>query len=204
MIKKLLMVAAAIAMPATAVAGIAVTSGVAGAKAPVVLPTTCAVTGSVTFPAPGLSQIGAVEASSKSTTTASSSASGGCTGTNSQTIVSKSTVKCKSQPTTAPCTSTEGYVYDTDGSFAAGTANLAKAVKKGLAVTDNGVALTLVPTAGTGVSLVLPGSVCGSNAGFQLTGTVKKATDTFTATVCLTTDTGTNTSGTFITDLGSS
>jgi hypothetical protein len=201
MIRKMLLVAAAIAMPVSVVAGVAVTSGVAGAKAPVVKPTTCSVTGSVTFPAPGLSKIGSVESSSKSTTTSTTTASGGCTGTNSETIVSKSTVKCKSQPTTAPCTSTAGFVYDTESGFATSVPALATAVKKGLAVVDNGVALTLVPTPGTGVSQIIPGSTCGSNAGFLLTGTVKKATDTFTATICLTSDTGPGTSGTFITDL---
>ncbi len=201
MIKKMLMVAAAIAMPVTAVAGVAVTSGVAGAKAPVVTPTTCAITGSVTFPAPGLSKIGSVEASSKSSTASTTTASGGCTGTNTETIVSKSTVKCKTQPTTAPCTSTSGYVYDTESGFATSVPALAKAVKKGLVVTDAGVSLTLVPTPSTGVSEILPGSTCGSNVGFLLSGTVKKATNTFTATVCLTTDTGTGTSGSFITDL---
>lgn len=204
MIRKMLMVAAAIAMPVgMTAAGVVITSGVAGAKAPVVAPTTCTVTGTVTFPAPGLSKLGSVGTSSKSTTASTTTATGGCTGTNSESILSKSTVKCKSQPTTAPCTSTAGYVYDTEGGFATSVPALAKAVKKGLVVVDNGVSLTLVPTPTTGVSEILPGHACGGDVGFQLTGSVKKATDTFVANVCLTTDTGPGTSGTFLTDLAS-
>lgn len=202
MIRKMLMVAAAIAMPVgMTAAGVVITSGVAGAKAPVVAPTTCAVTGTVTFPAPGLSKIGSVGASSKSTTSSSTTASGGCTGTSLVTIKSKSTVKCKSQPTTAPCTGKTGFVYDTEGGFATSVPALAKAVKKGLVVVDNAVSLTLVPTPGTGVAEILPGGTCGGDVGFLLTGTVKKATDTFSANICLTTDTGPGTSGSFLGDL---
>jgi hypothetical protein len=184
-------------------AGVVVASGSAYAGSPVVAPATCAVTGSVNFAAPGLSKIGAVETSNKSTTTATTTASGGCTGTNHSIITSKATVKCKTQPTTAPCTSTVGYVFDNAAGFASSTATLAKAVKKGLVVVDNGVSLTLVPTAGgVGVAQIQPGGACGaSDAGFYLHGLVKKSTAGFTATVCLTGDSGPGTTGNFIGDI---
>ena len=85
------------------------------------------------------------------------------------------------------------------------TDGIAKALKKGVAYVDNGVSLLLIPnqTPGAGVVAVLPGGVCGSAAGFQSTGTIKKTTHTFTLTLCLSGDSGTGTTGSFLVDLAS-
>jgi len=208
MIPKMLKIATAMLMPVGMVAGVALTSGVASAKTPpTVTPATCPVTGTVQFAAPGLSTVGAVEASSKSTTTTTVSTSGACTGSNTNSIVSKSTVKCKSQPTTAPCTGTVGYVFDTSAGFAGGSTitTLNKALKKGLVVDDSGTSLTLVPTAAD-TAAILPGKsasdgACGIDSGFHLDGTLKKATGTWTANICLDDDSGTGVTGNFTNDI---
>ncbi len=62
MIRKLLVIAAAVAMPATAMAGVSAIGGssIAGAAAKVYTTSACSLSGSVTFPAPGESVPGTV------------------------------------------------------------------------------------------------------------------------------------------------
>jgi hypothetical protein len=91
--------------------------------------------------------------------------------------------------------------YDNAGGFiSGGTTNILNSLSKGIKTTDNGAAITLLPNAGMSIQ----GAPCGSNGvGFQLSGTVKASVSglTFTDNVCLTTDTGTNTTDDFGTDL---
>ena len=96
--------------------------------------------------------------------------------------------------------------YDTTGSFAtSGLSDLQAALQaKPLKTTVNSIA---VPLAYGTAAQVLPGGVCGSDVGFHLTGNVLYGTTpvgTYTDDVCLSGDTGTGTSGNFLTDLGSS
>jgi hypothetical protein len=196
----MLVVAAAIAMPVSMVA-IVGGAGVAGAKAAPPQALTCAVGGTVTFAGPGLSKNGSISASKTSTTTSVTNYTGtGCGAPNTQNITSKST-KCPkvAAPATGTCIK-PNYLYDTTTSFiTGGTTDITKALKKGIATTDHGQAVTLKVS---GATVIDPGGACGVNeSGFSVTGTVKKATNTWTLTLCLGTDTGTNTNNSFTADL---
>ena len=84
------------------------------------------------------------------------------------------------------------------------TDGIAVALKKGIAYTDNGVALTLLvnQAAGTGVTAVTPGGACGTGIGFEVNGTVKKATThTWKLDMCISGDSGTGTTNNFLGDL---
>jgi hypothetical protein len=221
MIRKAVVTAAAVTMSVSGMGALAtfVGSGVAGAKAPVVTPITCDTTGSVAFASPGISEDGTVSSAAKTTaTTTLTSSDPGCN--NNVPVVTNitaKTTKC-SVPLpddnlpilgeTAPkfseppgCTTDpKGKYYDLAWSFAGSGANtILAALKKGFAFNDSGVALTLIPTAGSAVD---PSGACGGSttSGFELSGTVKKTTATWSLLGCLTTDTG-GTSGVFTTDL---
>jgi hypothetical protein len=189
MIRKLLLVAAAIAMPlgAVAVTGIT-TAGVAGAA------TTCSVAGTVTFAAPGISTNGGVSASKTSTTSTSATTfGGGCTGGSpAMNITSKST-KCDKHtaglPSSNPACTPGNYGYGSWANFASGgTTSIQKALKK-LNFTIGAIAYQ---TKTTSASII---GCPGSEAGFQLVGTVKspKAAKGQTSTLiaCLGAITGT-------------
>jgi len=104
---------------------------------------------------------------------------------------------------------TKNYLGNTAWGFAGGelvngvstpsTAGILAALKKGTPFNDNGTTWTLLPTA---VNQELPGGICGAGAGFSITGGIKKATGAaFNLTLCLSGDTGTNTTNAFVTDL---
>ena len=81
------------------------------------------------------------------------------------------------------------------------TGGILTALKKGVPYSDNGVALTLVVAA---VNADTPGGLCGAEAGFSLSGTVKKATThTWSLNLCLSDDTGAGTTGAFLSDIAS-
>jgi hypothetical protein len=120
MIRKLLMVAAAAAVPMGAIAA-GVGGGIAGAALPIpVVPTTCHMTGTVTFASPGISLIGITTTAKTSSTTSSvgftGCASGGTVGGGGTLNILTKNTKC-----VLPVTGTE-------------PANCAK----GLLVTDSG------------------------------------------------------------------
>lgn len=226
MIRKLLVVVAAIAMPVatlTALGAVAGT-GVAGAHTIVVTPITCTTGGTIDFATGGLSVNGVYTVNKTGTTTANITSSGtGCDSpVTAQPITSKNG-KCKVpvSPTSGtidnglipitepfsispPCVAAElppkfkptGYYYGLAWNYATGGGTtIATALKHGITYDDNGTTLTLEVTQ-AGTTTIQPGAACGSDAGFQLTGAVKKATtDTYTLRVCLSTDTGTATSG---------
>ncbi len=222
MIRKLLMVAGATAMPLGMVAVGAVGAGTAGAhKAPPPAspPITCAIGANVTFAPPGISKNGSVGTAKDSYTHTTTISFTGCSSVPSQpgkttgssaalTITSKNS-KCGKLPNTNKaggsqpgCVKGDTY-YDTASSFAStGTATLQKAVKK-LYITVDGITFKAKTTAS---SIVAPGAACGSEGGFHLTGTVKAKPYTYTTDsllACLGTDTGTNTTGNAVADIES-
>jgi hypothetical protein len=176
MIRKLLVIAAAIAMPVSAVAAIGVTSGVAAAKGAVSPDpgVTCTASATVTFASPGLSQAGATTTAKTTATTTTPTAFGGskCTGGSSTgyTITSKATKCAKkgTQPASNPACAPGFYGYDSWANFTSGgTTSIQKALKK-LSFTVNGIAYQ---TKTSGSSEVV-GGVCGSEVGFQINGAV--------------------------------
>jgi hypothetical protein len=178
MIRKMLVIAAAIAMPVSVV-GVAVAGGTASAVVtPPNGPVTCSVTATVDFAAPGLSTPGSVSTSKTSdTTTNAETFGGGCTGSApNETIVSKS-IKCTGAGTPSSNTACPGkkptmYGYGSWQNFEnSGVSSIQKALKT-LTFTINGITYTSKTTS----AATLVGSPCvdGSNtqAGFQIKGTV--------------------------------
>jgi hypothetical protein len=190
MIRKMLVIAAAIAMP---VSVIAVTGVTAGAK--VVVPpdpaVTCSVSATVNFASPGISTPGSVQAGKTTTTnTTSESFGGGCTGTAPPNMIASSGVKCTGVGTPSSNTACPGkkptmYGYGSWQNFEdTGTASIQKALKK-LNFTINGIAYSAKTTA----SAQIVGGVCGSEAGFQVSGTIAAPKNdkgqTFNLNACL-------------------
>ncbi|MGP0108738.1 MAG: hypothetical protein ACLPR9_07725 [Acidimicrobiales bacterium] len=205
MIRKILVVAAAIAMP---VSIIAVTGTVAGAKT-VVPPdpaVTCSVAGTVNFAGPGLSAAGSTEPYKTSVSTTSPTVFGnGCSGGGTANSITTKSTKCakklgKTQPASNPACANNvpasygEYGYDSWANFtAAGTTSIQKSLKK-LDFTINGIAYLTKTTA---AAVVYPGAACGADStGFALTGTVsgpkQDKGQTSTLTVCLGAITGTD------------
>lgn len=186
MFRKLIVVAAAVAMPLSMVTltGLAGTGGIAGAKAPPPPPdpaVSCHITSTVTFAAPGLSLNGDITTAKTSTTTSTGTsivAGPGCSGAggNPLTIVSKNS-KCAKTPNSPVPGCVKGSTYfDSFSGFAGSstTASLAKAVKH-LTFVVNGITYA---AKGTGTSEIYPTSLggsglCGSEVGFGITGVVK-------------------------------
>jgi len=210
MLRKLLMVAMAAAVPMGAVA---LGAGTANAGAPLTAPPiTCALSGTVNFAPPGISHNGAQTPNKTSSTTVTGETFNACTGGPNQsggvgsplTIVSKNT-KCPKAPKTGPppaCVK-PNYTYDTAASFA-GTnlTTVEKAVKKAPPTID-GVLFKVKPTS---AAQVLPGHQCGSSeSGFLITGSAKSSPKytytSFSILACLGHDSGSGTTNNFTNDL---
>ncbi|MGD0882946.1 MAG: hypothetical protein ABSB09_15390 [Acidimicrobiales bacterium] len=202
----MLLIAAAVTMPVAAAAVVAA-PGVASAAPKVVPSITCTVSsGSVNFASPGLSTngtVGLASANKTTTTTADANLTGaGCASALDVSITTK-TDKCAKSGTQPVPECVKGDVYwDTASSFiTGGTSDIATALKKGINTTDGSTAITLEVTSG-GTSEVTPSDPqCGGETGFLLTGAVKKFDDTYTELTCLGTDSGSDVSGVFLTDL---
>jgi|HubBroStandDraft_6_1064221.scaffolds.fasta_scaffold17290_2 hypothetical protein len=203
MVRKMLVVAAAIAMPMSAVAVVGATGGVAGAVVgPPDPAVTCTISATVTFAPPGISSNGQVGTGVKSTqTTVSSETLGGagCVGSSSINPITAKTVKCvkgqPGQPSTNPgCNGVKGTEgWDSWGDFAStGTATILKSTKK-LNFTINGIPYQTKNTSAAAIGCP------GGEVGFQISGTIKAPkndkgqTDVLTA--CLGTVTGTSLQG---------
>jgi hypothetical protein len=202
MIRKILVFAAAIAMP---VSVIAVTGAVAGAAKVVTPPDpaiTCTVASTVSFAAPGLSQAGSITTAKTTVSTTTPTVFGtvpagaACAGGGTANTITTKGTKCAkkgTQPASNPACAPGFYGYDSWANFSTGgTASVQKSLKK-LNYTINGIAYQTKTTA---AAQVLPGGACGANSvGFQLTGTVKKPKQdkgqTSTLTACLGSITGT-------------
>ena len=217
MIRKMLVIAAAVAMPASALAAVTTigTSGVAGAAVKVYTTTTCALSGSVTFAAPGLSHDGSL--GKKATVTSVSavtpgaivSGTGGCGATTITSKITTAATDCNIpavSPATNPavCASATAklhYAYSNASNLAsAGVSSIvASLAPKGLKLNDNGNKVTGVVTLG-GTNSVLPGGACNANIGFALAGATNVTGLTYVLTLCLVGDTGASTTGSFFTD----
>lgn len=186
--------------------------------------TTCAISGTVSFASPGLSNQGTNTTTLKKTTTSASASLSGCSGGlsgsgtinggNSLGITSKSS-KCTGAGTSSDGNNPPGcpapvkhtpkvYNYDSAAAFQnSGSASLSKAIKK----LSFAIGSTSFQEKVTSATEVLPGGACGGEVGFAIVGTVKKPkqdkNQTVTANVCLGNDGGTNTSGSFFLDVSS-
>ena len=214
MMRKLLIDAAAVAMPVAALAAVttAGTAGTAGAATAAKYKTqSCTISGKVTFAKPGLSYDGTLSKSSTSTATSSAKATGkGCgsgtakSATLTSEIVSPSTNCNTASSPPGACskeTATKFYVYDNSSSLAtSGTSSIVSSLgPTGLKVYDNGNPVTAKVTS-SGTTAVDPGGACGSNVGFQLKGKTSVKTLTYDLLLCITGDTGTDTTGSFYND----
>jgi len=213
MIRKMLVVAAAIAMPAVAVAGASAVSGagIASAKALPPVPVTCSLSGSVTFAKPGLSHSGSLTKKTVETTkTAITPAGPAACGTKAiKNKINSTPGVCATDPSPAPiCASAPAKTlakdpnfYDSTASLLSSPASILTSLAGGVKTTDNGTKITLIPkTSGA----IVPGGACGaSEVGFNVTGTVTGggAVTAFALNICLGTDTGTGgTTGVFFPD----
>jgi hypothetical protein len=171
---------------------------------------------SVTFAAPGISNQGNAQVSKTSVANTSASPTLTCTGKKpgsgtvaASTIKSKSKLLCSADTNPPPaCTGNPTFfVYDSSSQFVSGANTLWKSVKT-TSWTDGSTTYitanksSLQAASGTGV-----GKCPSTEAGFVLKGTLTapasqsgKAT---TITACLNTDTGTNTTGSFLNDVTS-
>jgi hypothetical protein len=216
MFKKIMMVAAAVAMPVAAVTAVTAVAGpgIAGAKALPPIAETCSQSGAVAFAKPGLSYGGTVTNKTVETTDADITAAA------TQSSCSIKEIKLKITAATDACTNSvascnartakevtkDPYYYDTALSYVLdGTDNLATALANGIATKDNGTAVTLEYGNSTAIAA---GHQCGSAVGFLITGNVNTASGptglTYADTICITGDTpGANTTDNFANDLQS-
>ncbi len=211
--RKILMGILAIALPIGTVAAVQSAAFAGGPKPPPNGAQNCTVSGNVVFQAPGLSKAGDISATAKtSTTTATSSFGGGCTGSTGTLNITSKNTKCKgpNDPSGTSCEAKKTYSYDTEGGFAStGTSSILKSLKK-LNFTLNGVAYQTKSTGASSISCtdsVSPPGGVATEVGFEITGSVKGPKndkgESVTLKACLGTDTGPGTSGSFLEDLGS-
>jgi len=181
MIRKLLVVAAAVAMPVTV---IAVTGVTAGAKT-VVPPdpaATCSISATITFAPPGISNNGSVGTSKTSTTTTSGETFGtvagdpACSGSAPNLAISSKNTKCDKKVAGQPSSNSacvpaasgapKNYGYDSWSNFeSGGVASVQKSLKK-LTFTINGITYSTKTT-----SAAIDGSCANGEVGFLITGT---------------------------------
>ncbi len=198
MIRKLLMVGAAAAIPFGALAVGAIGGGVASAAT-----LTCTESATITFASPGIDYAGYATSATSTTTNVSASTlgGGGCTGSGpALAIVSKNSKCAGVTPAVPGCSKTHKDYYDSAAGFASNAGSLAKEVK-GLSLTVNGNTWAVKVKTSSAASTCPAGEV-----GFQLNGTVKSATSklykNIVVATCLLGDTGPGTTGNFLTDYG--
>jgi hypothetical protein len=184
MIRKLLLVAAAIAMPVSAGAvSLVATAPTAGAAATI----NCHVAGTINFATPGLTHNGKVTTATTSTTNVTTETytkgSTACSGTGPALAIKSTNIKCsaKGATTTVPACvghSTENG-YDSFDSYATTGVTSIRADVKTVHFTINSVAYT--STTGTSSSSVAvhtcaTSKTYGSEAGFEVKGTITAPT----------------------------
>jgi hypothetical protein len=205
MIRRILLIAVAITMPVAAVTAL-VGGGVAAAKKGPLEDISCAQTGTVTFPTPGLNYDGYLtkKTSEKSDTSINGTGTGCSTKAVKVDVVSDNT-KCpnNSGPPEA-CTgdiAKDPYYYDDTAGFTGSSTLTDIDAAFPIKTQDNGNNITLeTPTSS---STEEPGS-CSTTVGFLVSGPTSAAGYNYSELVCLTTDTGTDTTNNFTSDLGSS
>jgi len=220
MIRKMLVIAAAVAMPAASIAGISAVagSGIASAKG---LPITagvhtCDLTGSVTFAKPGLSHDGSVTNKLSVISKSAVTPSGECGTKGIKNNITTTTTQCGVTPLTdAPaCTDPlnakniskgKDRYFNTTSSLATGgvdsiVSSFSAAGIKAVLLGNN-VVLTVGQTGGNSVAPINPGGVCGvGNTGFALAGSTSVAGLTYVLNLCIVGDTGVATTGGFFAD----
>ncbi len=168
MFRKLLVIAAAIAMPVSVVAAVGGTASAASASGSG--PISCKIASTVTFASPGLSVAGAVSTSSTSTTTASALAvSGtGCTGSSGKLSIKSASVKCTGKGTPSPYTAckTGDYGYDSWKSYISSGTSSIKTALKSFDFTLDGNAFKTTTTTASALSC------SSSEVGFKIVGKV--------------------------------
>jgi hypothetical protein len=213
MIRKILVVAAAIAIPVTTITaiGAVVGTGVAGARAQPPTPITCVQTGTVTFAKPGLSYDASLSKKSTAETQSTTSGTGtGCSTKANKLKIISDTTPCSQMSPTPPTVCSTGDVakdpnyYDAATQYASGSTltDLENALANGIATEDNGTKVTL-EYGSAAVS-----STCTASLGFTLSGNVYEHGAPispqplqYTDNICLVGDGGANTTGSFETDL---
>ena len=213
MIRKILVVTAAFAMPVAALTAVTTvaTSGVAFAKGGTPEAMTCAQGGTVVFAKPGLSYPGSLTNKSTSETKATVTATGDASPCGTKAIkvdIKSPTTPCAGASSPAPVCSTgnttkDPNYYDNASGFASSStlSDLATALANGLKTTDNGTKVTLAYG-----SDAVSSSCASGTLGFEISGNVDLSNGmatglTYTDNVCLAGDTGINTTGNFETDL---
>jgi hypothetical protein len=175
MIRKMLVVAAAIAMPLSVIAATGGAASAKGVKPPPDPAITCAVTATVTFAAPGISNSGSVS-TSKTSTTATSGESfstkagqSACTGTAPNNAIVSKSVKCAKkgpQPSSNSACVPGEYGYGSWSNFTSnGTSSIQKALKT-IHFTINGIAYE---SKTTGSAII---SCAGGEFGFSISGSI--------------------------------
>jgi hypothetical protein len=225
MIRKMITIAAAIAIPVSAITalGAAVGTGVASARALPPTSITCAESGTVLLPKPGLSNGGTLTSKASETTKVSLTGSGtGC---------STKAVKPKIVTATTPCPQTGGVPNPGDpaaceastSKTSHGVTTVTYAIARDPNYYDDAGGYAAAASSGVGSTLPLEtedngtkvwlefgssssSSTCGSNEGFTLSGNVDNSTQTaaigtYTDNICVTSDAGPNTTGNFGVDL---
>jgi hypothetical protein len=206
MIRKMITIAAAIAIPVSAITalGAVVGTGVAAARGTPPTSITCAESGTAVLPKPGLTHAGSLTSKPTAETKVTISATGtGCyTRAAKLKIITDTTPCAGAMSPPAICTPGDprkpNYYDDAEGYASSASSGVGSALP--LKTEDNGTRIYL--EFGTSAS----SSTCGSNQGFTLSGNVDNSTQTaaigtYTDNICVTSDTGAGTTGNFGTDL---
>jgi hypothetical protein len=206
MIRKLITIAAAIAIPVSAITalGAVVGTGVASARAEPPTSITCAESGTVALPRPGLTHDGSLTSKATETTKVTIGGTGtGCDTHASKPKIITDTTPCAGAMSPPPiCTPGNprdpNYYDDAQGYASSASSGVGSALP--IETEDNGTKIWL--EFGTSNS----SSTCGANQGFTLTGNVDNVTQTvvlgtYTDNICVTGDTGPNTTNNFAVDL---
>ena len=203
MLRKMLLIASAVAIPMGAFGVTAVTSvaqsGTAGATA---LAITCKVTtGALDFATPGLSSGGSFESSPSSTASTSTikynCASAGTGTTKPSSILSASTACTGTNTPLVGCTAGQ-YNYDNEGTFAAGATTLWSRIGS-LKIKVGSTSYTVQLTA-SNRALTCASGEAGFNIKGKLSAPAAHAGEAVKDTVCLGGDSGPGTTGNFVTD----
>jgi hypothetical protein len=211
MIRKMLVVAAAIAMPLSVIAATGGTAGAKGVKPPPDPAITCAVTATVTFAPPGISNAGSADSSKTSDTTTSGesfttkSGQSACSGTALNNVISSKSVKCAKkgpQPSSNTACEPGEYGYGSWANFASGgTSSIQKALKD-ISFTINGINYESKTSSSAEISCA------GGEFGFSVTGSIsapkvdKGQSAVLTACLGAVTGTGLNSPATFSNNIG--
>lgn len=218
MLRKALVVAAAITLPVTAATAMA-GAGVAGATKAPVQSTTCAIAGQVNFANPGYSHDGSLSKKSSVKAISHINPTSGACGAASDGLSGYATINAKITAATHLCSnpgtvgagdadvcamadSKNKYWYNTTGSFV--TTNdaltaIQSSLVKGVKAYNTGNKVTLHAD---NVGKVLPNGACGAaGVGFDINGSTSVSGLTYDMLLCLTSDSGANTTGSFLTDV---